>query len=198
MSQFKTFLEIGTCDFDTCVEFANSGEWKGVMVEPTPHLVANIRAQAKHDFNLKIEQVACSDYDGYIKFATAKDDNQEQWSRGIGTVVQDNHTGTCLYSLGDNASMYYNEIEQIPCLSLDTIISRHHSFLNHGKIDYLKLDTEGHEWTILKAYSWVVKPTFIKMEHKHINDIIMKELLESQGYVVYVEAEDLYAIHTGD
>lgn len=196
MSRFKTFLEIGTCDFDTCIDFANSGEWKGVMVEPTPHLVASLESKRTQDFNLKIEQVACSDYDGYINFATSKEGN-EDWSRGIGTVVQDNHTGTCLYELGKNADLFYNKVEQVPCMTLDSIINKYHSFLNHGKLDYLKLDTEGHEWTILRNYSWVVKPTFIKMEHKHIDDIIMRKLLESQGYVVYVEAEDLYAIHTG-
>lgn len=196
MSQFKTFLEIGTCDFDTCVGFANSGKWKGVMVEPTPHIVSTLKAQRTHEFNLRIEPVVCSDYTGTIRFATAKDSN-EDWARGIGTVVGRNHFGTCLYNLGNNAEMFYNDIEEVPCMSLDDIIGKHHSFLNYGKIDYLKLDTEGHEWTILRDYSWVVKPTFIKMEHKHIDVFPMKALLEKQGYVVYVEQEDLYAIHTG-
>jgi hypothetical protein len=32
------------------------------------------------------------------------------------------------------------------------------------------------------------------MEHKHIDDYRMKKILEAQGYTVWVESEDLYAI----
>ena len=32
------------------------------------------------------------------------------------------------------------------------------------------------------------------MEHKHIDDQRMRKILEAQGYMVWVEVEDLYAI----
>jgi hypothetical protein len=37
-------------------------------------------------------------------------------------------------------------------------------------------------------------PELIKLEHKHIDDVAMKTLLERQGYLVYTEREDMYAI----
>ena len=61
-------------------------------------------------------------------------------------------------------------------------------------IDYLKVDTEGHETDIFGAYDWSVKPTFIKLEHSHIDDVKMKNLLEKQGYMCYTESNDMYAI----
>ena len=61
-------------------------------------------------------------------------------------------------------------------------------------IDYLKLDTEGHEMDIFSAYDWRVLPTFIKLEHHHIDDIKMKKMLEERGYIVYTEGRDIYAV----
>ena len=65
---------------------------------------------------------------------------------------------------------------------------------NITSIDYLKMDVEGHETDIIEAYDWSVLPTYIKMEHSHINDINMKNILEGQGYIVSVERRDLYAV----
>ena len=62
------------------------------------------------------------------------------------------------------------------------------------RIDYLKLDTEGHEMDIFSAYDWRVLPTFIKLEHHHIDDIKMKKMLEERGYIVYTEGRDIYAV----
>ena len=47
---------------------------------------------------------------------------------------------------------------------------------------------------ILKAYDWRVLPTFIKIEHHHIDDIKMKKMLEERGYIVYTEGRDIYAV----
>ena len=66
--------------------------------------------------------------------------------------------------------------------------------LTQIKIDYLKIDTEGHEMNILDSYSWNILPSFIKIEHAHIDDVYAKSLLEARGYVVYTEASDMYAI----
>ena len=61
-------------------------------------------------------------------------------------------------------------------------------------IDFLKVDTEGHETDIFEAYDWSVHPTMIKLEHWHIDDRKMKHLLENQGYIVYTEERDMYAV----
>jgi hypothetical protein len=37
----KTFLEIGTCDFDT-LNFLSDAGWRGVMVEPVKKYLNNV------------------------------------------------------------------------------------------------------------------------------------------------------------
>ena len=37
----KTFIEIGTCDFDTCQKLADNG-WQGIMIEPNPQAFKNM------------------------------------------------------------------------------------------------------------------------------------------------------------
>ena len=58
----------------------------------------------------------------------------------------------------------------------------------------MKVDVEGHENDIFEVYQWTVKPTFMKIEHYHINDLILKDILEKQGYMCYTEKTDMYAI----
>ena len=65
-------------------------------------------------------------------------------------------------------------------------------------IDYLKIDTEGHDWVILQnvIFEGPLRPKYIKVEHKHSNGAPMVEYLTSRGYNVYVLTDDLFAICT--
>lgn len=188
----KTFIEIGSCDFENNLSLIDRADWQGVLVEASPLIFKSLIHKAKqsnNSHNVFCENIAISNRNGTIKFAPTKDNTG--WSRGIGSVVDPNHEGTCLYTINDNSSKYYDDIIEVPCSTLDSLIDKY-SYLGH--VDYLKLDTEGHEVTILKAYSWKVKPTFVKLEHKHVDTSVLVGILERQGYTVYVEAEDLYAI----
>ena len=187
----KSFLEIGTSDFDTNLDLINSGNWKGVMVEPSPPFYSNIKKkaeQSKFHYNLILESSAISSTNGFVDFAVSKD--IEGWQRGISTVVSDIHEGTCLYTLGNNKEVSYDKIIKVPCITLDTLLNKY----NITFLDYLKVDTEGHELNIFRGYSWKVKPTFLKIEKKHIDQTILVSILEENGYKVYLETEDLYAI----
>jgi len=191
MSPLKTFLEIGTSDFDTNLEFIESGNWKGIMVEPAIPFYNNIKKLAeksKYHFNLILDSSVISDTNGFVDFAISKD--IEGWQRGISTVISDSHEGTCLYNLGNNKEVSYDRVVTVPCITLDTLLDKY----NVSSLDYLKVDTEGHELNIFKKYSWKVKPAFIKAETKHIDSEVLSSILKEQGYRVYLEAEDLYAI----
>ena len=58
----------------------------------------------------------------------------------------------------------------------------------------MKVDVEGHEMDIFEAYDWSIYPTFIKLEHFHIDDLNMRRILEREGYIVYTEGRDIYAV----
>ena len=61
-------------------------------------------------------------------------------------------------------------------------------------VDFMKIDAEGHENNIFLNYSFRVKPTMIKVEHKHIDDKVLSHKLKSNGYLVWAEKDDIYAI----
>ena len=65
------------------------------------------------------------------------------------------------------------------------------------RVDFLKLDTEGHDYTILSSIDFnnrALRPSLIKAETKHYDSNKVIELLESNGYLVFEEADDVYAI----
>ena len=193
----KTFIEIGSCDFETNIDLISNGDWQGIMCEPATKYRENLEKLVQDNpyrNNLVIEGVAISDFDGEVEFAEAQDTSQGSralgsWRRGISSVVSDNHKGERLFDLANNVQ-FIEKKYKVPCLTLDSLIAKH----NIKKIDYLKIDTEGHELNILDSYSWKIKPSFIKLEHAHIDDIYAKNLLEGLGYMVYTEVSDMYAI----
>ena len=190
----KTFIEIGTCDFDTNIPLIESGEWTGIMCEPAPTYFKNLEdicKDIKNKENLILENLAISDYNGRLDFAVARNDHsiENSWQRGISSVVSDHHIGERLFDYDVNKNLIAETIE-VPCLTLDDLIHKHRV----TSIDYLKIDAEGHEMNIINAYSWGIKPTIIKLEHIHIDDIYMANLLQEQGYIVYTEQRDIYAI----
>ena len=190
----KTFIEIGTCDFDTNIPLIESGEWTGIMCEPAPTYFKNLEdicKDIKHRENLILENLAISDYNGRLDFAVARNDHsiENSWQRGISSVVSDHHIGERLFDYDVNKNLIAETIE-VPCLTLDDLIHKHRV----TSIDYLKIDAEGHEMNIINAYFWGIKPTIIKLEHIHIDDIYMANLLQEQGYIVYTEQRDIYAI----
>ncbi len=190
----KTFIEIGTCDFDTNLPLIESGEWLGVMCEPAPIYFGSLDKQSKdikNSKNLILENLAISDYNGKLDFAVARNDHNSKnsWQRGISSVVSDHHKGERLFDLEANKNLIAETIE-VSCLTLDDLLHKH----KIKTVDYLKIDAEGHEMNIINAYSWAVKPTFIKLEHIHVDDVYVAALLQDQGYIVYTEQRDIYAI----
>ena len=177
----KTFVEIGVCDFNTLEPLLDNG-WEGYFVEP-------IERYAKKLNGKNITQAAISSYDGELKMYQTKEqtDSERSWENGVSHAVEQQGEKILEY---DEYSDLVESIVTVPCYTLQTYLKNN----NITSIDYLKLDVEGHETDIIQAYDWSVLPTYIKMEHMHIDDINMKNILEEQGYIVSVERQELYAI----
>ena len=179
----KTFLEIGTCNFDTLAQLCSNG-WRGYFVEPIYEYALDVANQLNEDAVANITVCAISDHDGEVEMWKSLEEGD--W-KGMSHICE--QKGSMMLTEDTNQHLKKEKIK-IPCLKLDT-------YLNEMKIDhldYMKMDVEGHETDIIESYSWRVKPTMIKMEHSHIDDINMKRILEDQGYIVYVEKNDLYAV----
>ena len=184
MSNVKTFVEIGVSDFNTLEKLVDNG-WEGYFVEPVKRYANKLRAKGYTN----VSECAISSYNGDLKMYQSKEQTDEDmlWINGISHAVD--QKGTKLLELENNTD-YVEDIIIVPCYTLDEYFRVN----NITKVDYLKLDVEGHETDIMQAYNWSVYPTFIKLEHFHINDILMRELLESKGYIVTTEERDMYAV----
>ena len=172
----KIFVEIGVCDFDTLEPLIHKG-WLGYFVEPV-----NEYASKLNDYD--VTECAISSYDGVADFYVSRKTNQD-WTRGISHIVT--QQGEKL--LERHTHLIEKKIK-VPCYTLQTFLS----MKEITYIDFMKIDVEGHETDIFEAYDWRVKPTMIKLEHQHIDDIKMAKMLENQGYIVYTEGKDMYAI----
>ena len=179
----KTFIEIGAAGFDTCLPLAKAG-WRGISIEPVPYLFEKTKKQYQ-GFDVDLKNFAVSDSHGTVEMAVARDDGH--WLTGCSHIISPNHRG---YKLSDHPDRKYDFQEKItvPCVTLNYVMS----FAT--KVDFLKIDTEGHELNILMDYSFIVKPRFIKIEHKHVDDTLLRSKLEENGYLVWTEKDDIYAI----
>ena len=156
------------------------------MVEGDPKYAQAMKT-ATSEYDVEVSNMAMSDYDGYIRFHTTF--AEAGWIKGIGTVAANNHLGERLLD-ADNYSQFIEDTITVPCSTLDTFLTE--SNIDH--LDFMKIDTEGHEMNILGPYSWRVKPTIIKIEHSHIDDVRMCNILKSQGYMVWTERQDIYGV----
>ena len=176
--KLKTFVEIGCCDFDTLIPLSENG-WQGYCIEPIKEYADKLSHK-----NVTVSNCAISSYDGTMEMYVSQG---EGWAKGISHAV--NQKGSKLLELPSNKQLV-KEKRTVNCYTLD-------SYLKENKIthiDFMKVDVEGHENDIFETYEWTVKPTFMKIEHFHIDDLILKDVLEKQGYMCYTEKTDMYAI----
>jgi FkbM family methyltransferase len=188
----KVYIEIGTCDFDTCLDFSEAG-WMGYMIEANPIHAAAMRIQCKNN-DTEVHNLAISDYNGHIDLLTPKPEldsagNEYEWQKGISHVVSDNHKGSFLLNDPSNDKIR-GDIVRVPCMTLTDFVESS----SIDRIDFMKIDVEGHEVNVMEGYDWKVKPTLVKIEHAHCDEKPIISILEDNGYKVWVEFSDVYGV----
>lgn len=179
----KTFVEIGSADFDTCLPLAQAG-WHGICVEPVPYLYKRVK-DIYRDLPVHVMDYAISDVNGTLDMAVGRDDRS--WIKGCSHIISENHIGYKLSTHADRINDFKEKIT-VNSMTLDDLL------FDMKEIDFLKVDVEGHELNVFLNYSFNVKPKIIKVEHKHVDDIALSKKLEENGYLVWTEKHDIYAI----
>ena len=171
----KTFIEIGSCDFDTLNYLSDYG-WRGVIVEPIPKYFNNL--EKKH--NIIYVNAAIYHHDGTTIMYTADESvtSKDSDYRGMSTM----------WSGG-------NELINTP-IEVNTITVN--TLLNNCGIecvDYLKIDAEAFDHEILKMWPWdAIAPKVIKCEIEHDGGSETLDILKENGYHCEVEDKNVYAI----
>ena len=178
------FLEVGSCDFDTCLTLASNG-WSGVVVEANPEIFSSV-LKLFQGTNVKCVNCVITDHNGEVDFRLA---TGWGWARGISHVVSDNHKGARLSDFPKNVNNF-GKVVTLQGITLDRLID----LCQLQSIDFLKIDTEGHELNVLDGFSFSVRPRFIKIEHRLTDDIKIMSRLQSENYLAWTEENDIYAV----
>lgn len=175
----KTFIEIGSCDFETLNNLADKG-WRGVIVEPVKEYFDNLEKKPNINYiNCAVD----------VKSGTS---TMYQWNKDL--VESDNDfRGMTTMHLKDISFKNLTTEITVPAITYDDILNNNQI----DRVDLLKIDTEGHDLNILKTvkFDGNQRPNIIKIEHTHCDAQEMIAFLESKNYHIELEMYDIYAIN---
>ena len=166
----KTIIQIGAHVGDTLNDpiFKEIDDTtKLILVEPVPYLFnklkENYEKKLKDLKNVVFINKAVSDFIGEIELTIPSERNDFSklpfWASQLASVNSGHATGHINNLLVDKIIVKTTTIDQI---------IKDHSIT---EIDLLHTDTEGHDYTILMAYSFLIKPRQVLFEHKHMDGL---------------------------
>ena len=165
-------IEIGTSDFRT-----QAGKENGLFIEPVKEHFDRLPKCLK-------ENVAVSNYEGeidiyYIPSSVIEREFLPNWVRGCNSV---NIPHPTIVDLGFS---HFIEKNTVKVVRIKSLIDKHEI----KRIDLLKIDTEGHDITILNDFldTCDIKPKVIQFENNVLSnqkDVIkIVERLNNKGYI---------------
>ena len=177
----KTFIEIGSCDFNTLNHLYYDG-WQGIIVEPVKKYLDNLE---KHPTIVYVNSALdTKNGERDLWMCPEKYFQKSRDFKGMSSFHRDIHHGSMAGEemLNDRGVPVHTEKIKVETITWDTLVEKY----NIQWVDYLKIDTEGHDWEILKSIDLnKIKPKVIKVEHKHsgkLREIV--NYLHTHGYHV--------------
>ena len=166
---------------DPLVDAFSKTRWSGLLVEPVPHLYETLVARYRDRPGVRVERAAVSTRDGEAPLYRLRSvpGKTPEWFSQLATLNREvllKHRS----SIPEMESLLIEE--RVPTVRLDTLLVRH----GVSRIDLLVIDTEGHDYEILRALDFTrFRPVLLMFEHQHLsaNDkAAAYTLLETHGY----------------
>lgn len=196
------FVEVGANDgekHDHLRPLVLAGGWHGIVVEPVPYVFARLRRNYAGLPGVICENVAITDRDGELPFyhlaepAPNELEHLPEWYDGIGSFSEEAVLGH---------RPHVPDIERrvvrrrVTTLTYRSLLSRH----GVEQVDLLVVDTEGHDWEILKTVDLGERrPRLIVYEHFHLpleTRNVAHAHLVAAGYATMEEGFDTFALDT--
>jgi hypothetical protein len=186
---YLDYIEIGTSDFDTLLQ---STDLTGISIDP---LSIYLDKLPNKDNNIKLN-IAISDFDGecdvfYITPENIEKFNLPNWLRGCNSILEPHPSALQILNEFKLVDLYQKK--KINVLTWDTLIRTK----NIIGVDYVKIDTEGHDSVIIKSIlnsTTNILPKRIKFETNALtsNDIIVEtlNLLKNRGYKIIEQTDE--------
>ena len=193
------FVKVGANDGvtgDPCGEvFLKNPQWTGILIEPVPHCVNQLRSIYGDRSRFMIEPVAVGSVRGTAKFYYVSEEakrvlpNLPSWYDQLGSF---NPRHIVNHDLRLEPFIRVMDVTVEP---LQEILQRHRV----TDVAVLHIDTEGHDLHVLQSVDLsTYTPLAIWVEHKHLSQadrVEMRTLLESSDYDVWNAGEDFFAVH---
>jgi FkbM family methyltransferase len=199
-NQQDTFvINIGAMDgvlFDELIGYTNTYGFRGLYVEPIDYLFKKLQNNLGVEKN-QFENSAISDYDGKITMMTIDQ-----------TVIDSGLVHNCFYGMSaivpaknglgsefDRPTVEkYGKLVEVDCIKLETLFNKH----NVSKVDVIKIDAEGHDYTIFKQIDFKkYRPKVIRLEWINLEEAeqyLIKKTFEKENYVYEISGQDIVGI----
>jgi FkbM family methyltransferase len=185
------YVDIGTCDFETSLDFTNDSNNVILLVEPLTYYLDRL----PNIHNVIKDNVAISNKSGTAKIYYLPDEiisihNLPIWLRGCSSVGVKHKSAEQELSKR-NLSLDLIQHKNIDVITFSELCTKH----NIESIDNLKIDTEGHEQYILPDVLAKVKQGFfinrIKFENQQYlgNQILLNIIRDEFIKLNYVLVE---------
>jgi FkbM family methyltransferase len=188
-------LQIGANDGtrnDPLSSLFGSCGFRGILVEPQPHVFAELKKKYSGCSHIVCENVAIGPVDGTITLFQAIDED--------GRAIHDQLTSYSEEKL-NNALKYFGLKATVA--PIEVPVKRPSSLLEaYGvkKVDILIIDTEGMDGQILHSFDFEqYRPSIVQCEYFHLTDGELRsclELLRRHGFIYNVNGYDLVAWST--
>jgi FkbM family methyltransferase len=175
-----------------------------ILIEPIPFLydilVHNYKVKCvKENINVNILNIAISDKDGYVDIyapsSTCDFSKLPYWISQLGSVTNEHQLN---HNLFERFPEFKVDKITVQCKTLNTLIKENYI----SSIDTLLVDTEGHDYTILKAFDLnILKPKSIVFEHKYMDGTykrgdnyneLLKHFIDNGYKFIKEDDEDTY------
>lgn len=188
------FIEIGTSDFRT---LSQSTTGIGIAVEPVAFYLDRIPDRE----GLTKVNAAVSDMEKivdvyYCDLDTIIDYNFPNWLRGCNSIDKPHPTVEHFCSASKLLIEKLVKRTQAICITLQTLFSEHHV----DEVGILKIDTEGHDYTIVKSFLQMKEKPLIKKIQFEANTLLAEDkkeelvaMAKEQGYKVYPLTDKQYS-----
>lgn len=194
------FVEIGANDgrdFDHLHPFVARGGWRGIMVEPVPHVFARLQANVGHLDGVALENAAIAESAGRRPFFHLREATGTERAR-----LPDYYDA--LGSFSRDAVLAHRPqipdveerlvVTEVPTLTFDGLLAKHGA----RQADLVAIDTEGYDCEILRAIDLDRhRPRLIVYEHFHLDDAeraACRELVRRAGYATLEEGFDTFCL----
>lgn len=172
------------CNGDPLQELITTLDPRAILVEPQPGAFNRLRELYENNPKIALVNAALTESDGKVPiFLPAGEDYSMKASLNEGHMQR--------------FGLKRDQVKKIDVdgVCVETLMDKY----SIKKIDLLQLDTEGHDFIILKAFLAHTRPVLINMEKLHLMEkdvLALRACLEEHGYAYLEYGIDIFAVHS--